>query len=118
MNIRFVQASGKVREDIGKLAVMRGPLLYCLEEVDNGKDLHLLSIDTASEKKEEDYKELGVPMKRILINGKKSILSEDGGELYMDYVGQDKYEQKELVFVPYYTWNNRGEGEMQVWTRY
>ncbi len=118
MSIRFVQASGKVREDIGKLAVMRGPLLYCLEEADNGKDLHLLSIDTMGERIVEDFIGLGVPMKRIRIKGKRRILPEEGAKLYTDYVGQDEYEQKELVFVPYYAWNNRGEGEMQVWTRY
>ncbi|MBR0087705.1 MAG: glycoside hydrolase family 127 protein [Lachnospiraceae bacterium] len=38
----YVEASGKVREDEGKLAVMRGPVVYCSEEADNGKDLHLL----------------------------------------------------------------------------
>ena len=33
-------ASERVREDIGKAAIMRGPVVYCLEEKDNGKNLH------------------------------------------------------------------------------
>ncbi len=46
MQVRLVEANNRVREDIGKVAVMRGPVVYCLEECDNGTDLHLLSVST------------------------------------------------------------------------
>jgi len=44
MDIIIYQANPHVRENIGKLAVMRGPVVYCLEEADNGSDLHMLSL--------------------------------------------------------------------------
>ena len=40
MEVQMFAASERVREDIGKAAIMRGPVVYCLEEKDNGKNLH------------------------------------------------------------------------------
>ena len=45
MEIQVWNADPRVREDIGKAAVTRGPITYCLEEKDNGTDLHLLTLD-------------------------------------------------------------------------
>ena len=45
MKVQILDADGRVREDIGKAAVMRGPVVYCLEEADNGQELHLLKMD-------------------------------------------------------------------------
>lgn len=45
MEVRLIAAKEAVREDMGKGAVMRGPVVYCLEETDNGKDLQKLLID-------------------------------------------------------------------------
>ena len=45
MPLLLMEADEKVREDAGKVAVLRGPIVYCLEEVDNGKDLHLLEVN-------------------------------------------------------------------------
>ena len=39
MEIQVLQADNRVRENIGKVAVVRGPVVYCLEEADNGKNL-------------------------------------------------------------------------------
>lgn len=46
MEVQMFAASECVREDIGKAAIMRGPVVYCLEEKDNGKNLHELLVDT------------------------------------------------------------------------
>lgn len=50
---RFIRANPKVRADAGKVAVVRGPLVYCLEETDNGANLSALSIDTEQKPEEE-----------------------------------------------------------------
>lgn len=42
----MMSAHTKGREDIGKAAFTRGPICYCLEEADNGQDMHLLKVDT------------------------------------------------------------------------
>ena len=49
MPLLLMEADEKVREDAGKVSVLRGPIVYCLEEVDNGKDLHLLEVNPDSE---------------------------------------------------------------------
>ena len=46
MKARFVYANPKVRADEGKACIMRGPLVYCLEETDNGENLSSLYVDT------------------------------------------------------------------------
>lgn len=45
MPVELVAANPKVREDVGKVAVMRGPVVYCLEEADNGDQLQELYLD-------------------------------------------------------------------------
>ncbi len=102
---RLVNCSNRVRENIGKVAVMRGPLVYCLEEADNGKDLHLLRVS-----KEPQF----------AVNG--DIITADGfreapdGTLYADYAKRAKTPVR-LTFIPYYRWGNRGENEMTVYVR-
>ena len=49
MPVSVNRAHPSVREDIGKIAVSRGPIVYCLEEADNGKDLHRLHLDAGVE---------------------------------------------------------------------
>ncbi len=49
MEIKRITANPFVRETIGKIALMRGPIVYCLEEVDNGNNLHLLSLPREAE---------------------------------------------------------------------
>ena len=48
MPIRRVYANPLVRQDLGKVALMRGPLVYCLEQADNGPNLHLLTLPQAA----------------------------------------------------------------------
>ena len=109
-------ASSQVRENIGKAALMRGPVVYCLEETDNGRDLHLLSIreDTAFTILEKEIQ--GTAVKAIQADGCRRIVeNSEGNELYHP-LGEARTEQVVLKYIPYYTWANRGENEMQVWT--
>ena len=45
MNINLVSSHPKVRQNNGKLAVQRGPIIYCMEETDNGKHLNNISLN-------------------------------------------------------------------------
>lgn len=118
MEIRCVRANTKVREDIGKIAFLRGPVCYCMEEADNGKDLHLLRVDTGKlgETGTGRSHELGHEMCVLRIPGYRQQPSGNGEGLYAEY---SPVEEKEtmLTLIPYYAWNNRGEGEMSVWVR-
>ena len=117
MEVRFMQADRRVREDIGKAAVMRGPVVYCMEEADNGKNLHLysLSADSAPEAKTEE--KLGQRMVTVTTKGKRLAKPwDETGELYQEY-RTPVYEEVQIQWIPYYAWANRGEGEMQVFIR-
>ena len=127
MEVRLLAASTKVREDAGKTAFTRGPICYCLEEVDNGKNLHLLKVDTEKLYRKESCIvnqeaisvektcELGHEMCVLKVPGRRCEETKREA-LYSDYV--PNYESETiLTLVPYYAWNNRGEGEMSVWLR-
>ena len=111
---RYVYANPEVRADAGKTAIMRGPLVYCLEQVDNGENLPSILADSEAPLKEEKSNLLGGIVK-ICGKGKKIKKSTWKGGLY----GKEKplMEDTEFTAVPYAYWNNRGEGEMLVWMK-
>lgn len=118
MQVRLVEADPNVREDTGKAAVTRGPVVYCLEEADNGKQLHLLSLDGTAVPTTEQDSVCGESVRAICFPGWRRARGQEGKEdgLYRVYRPAKK-EAVILRFIPYYTWANRGENEMQVWTR-
>ncbi|AOZ95410.1 glycoside hydrolase GH127 family [Butyrivibrio hungatei] len=111
--VRIMEASSRVFEDHGKVAVTYGPFVYCIEEKDNGKDLHMVSVttDAAKAKFEKTIIE-GNEITKILLPGKRE--KEKAESLYSVYK-EPEYEDVTLELIPYYTWANRGEGEMRVW---
>ena len=110
----FVRANPEVREDAGKVAIVRGPLVYCLEEVDNGSNLSMLSVDTEQVLSCEESDVCGGCIV-VKAKGKRMCAEQWTEGLY----GKQKLTKKdvELTAVPYYCWNNRGMGEMEVWIR-
>ena len=107
---RFVYPSAKVHSLTGKVAVMRGPLVYCFESKDNGGDVLSLSLRTDMGLREERSDELfggTVTVKACALRQK------DFGGLYSDE--KPETEECEAAAVPYYAWGNRGEGQMRVW---
>ena len=121
MEPQWIVANPAVREDAGKVALQRGPIVYCLEEKDNGADLHLLSVDPTKQPVSFDMKIQEEEVIALKVQGQREIQDSsdlDGTQsaLYTEYHVPEK-KSIELVYVPYYTWANRGENEMQVWTR-
>ena len=114
METRLVEADYRVRENIGKVAVLRGPFVYCLEEMDNGKNLHLLSIKKQTDFTLSTSEITGNTYTKILCNGYRILPNTTG--LYSAYATPKK-EETTIALIPYYMWANRGENEMQVWTR-
>ncbi|MCM1027610.1 MAG: glycoside hydrolase family 127 protein [Roseburia sp.] len=119
MKVRCMAANTRVRETFGKAAFLRGPICFCLEERDNGKNLHLLRVDAErlGEARVEKTKELGHEMCVLKIPGMRRQESGEGAPLYGEYAPA-REEETELTFLPYYAWGNRGEGEMSVWCKY
>lgn len=111
MRPQFVQADRRVYYNAGKAAVVRGPLVYCIEEMDNGSYLYECRVDTECTPREEWEEEL---------SGYYSLSL--SAVRYQGRI-QDKLYDRTLVHkkpvclkaVPYFLWNNRGQGEMVTW---
>jgi len=113
MKVRTVRANPNVRADQGKVAVRRGPLTYCAEEADNGKGLHLWRL--TGEKTEETEMEIaGRKVVGLKMSAMKTVVPEDA-PLYSETEPEE--EAGTLTMIPYYAWDNRGEGEMSVFVR-
>lgn len=113
---RILHANPLVKEDIGKVAVMKGPLVFCMEEVDNESNLPAYYIDTATELKEYFDENLLGGTSVITCQGKK--IKSDGYEAETLYTERKpEFEDKVLTLVPYPYWGNRKTGEMLVWIK-
>ncbi len=115
MPVEVIQANPKVRANAGKVALQRGPLVYCLEEVDNEPILSALSIDTNSALNAEIDESLAEGT--IVIRGKafRTNAHNWGDALYKTYFENER--EAEFKAVPYFMWGNREQGEMIVWIR-
>ena len=100
MPVRFISSNKKVHTNSGRVAVMRGPVVYCLEGVDNGKDLSGLKVDI---KAETQLVEGQFIIPNIIAKGLKEP---DNNNLYFD--ATDEYIETTLKFIPYYSYANRG----------
>jgi DUF1680 family protein len=108
METVLVEANPLVIADAGKYAVMRGPLVYCMEGVDNGSCIRDIRIDADSEFILGDVSEFGAPTIKVNAFRRKAT-----AKLY--YPKADNYEKTVATLIPYYAFANRGETEMQVW---
>ncbi|MCR5415254.1 MAG: glycoside hydrolase family 127 protein [Pseudobutyrivibrio sp.] len=113
----FMRANPKVRADSGKVAVMKGPLVYCLEEIDNGDNLASIYVKTDAEITEiYDNKMLGGTMK---LSFEGARLEENGWDSHTLYSPQStKLQKVKITAVPYCYWGNRKVSqEMLVWMK-
>jgi len=115
MPVELVRSNPQLRENAGKVAIQRGPIVYCLDEADNGKNLQDISLpEDASFIAEFDEKLLGGV---TVIKGRGLRTDETiwDGELYT--TAEIKTRSAEVTAVPYYCWGNREPGEMLTWIR-
>lgn len=117
MPVRLVTADPRVRADYGRIAIQRGPLVYCLEEADNGPNLHAVSLaaDPAFDVSYDETLLGGVNV--ITARGRGLPDHSSNPELYNATGETPAPTERKLTFVPYYSWANREAGEMIVWVR-
>lgn len=115
MPVRRVYANPLVRHAAGKVAIQRGPLVYCLEEADNGAQLHNLSLPKASAFRE--VQGVGLLKGKVLLQaeGVRVLTAHEDKPLYSFDNRQTAVEKQTLTFIPWFSWANRGEGEMRIW---
>ena len=118
MPVALVHANPRVYEDAGKVAVSRGPLVYCLEEADNGKGLHAVRLGDLNA---ESFSAAWKPDKLagIVELTSPGFRETDAGWGETLYSGTARIESEPavLTWIPYYSWANRDPGEMRVWIR-
>ncbi len=114
MPVQMVYANPKVRHDCGRLALQRGPLVYCLEEVDNGPDLNTIRIPRNVVFETETENDLLNGVVTLTADAEKQAQPSDE-KLYSTV--RPEYQSCRIKAVPYYAWGNRRFGEMLVWIR-
>jgi hypothetical protein len=103
MKPRRIYATTKVRANAGCVALMRGPLVYCFEECDNGEDLSALRLPRNAEIEKSETVNLHA----------KGFRLKSSGELYSQT--PPHRENTTIKAIPYYAWGNRKTGGMRVW---
>ena len=116
MPVRTVIANSKVADDCGKVAVERGPLVYCAEAVDNGgspvlravvnKHPQFTLVDNYQVANTETQGAPAFGVKAIVTSAQVLDDNQDGGV---------QVKPLHLTLIPYYAWNHRGANQMNVW---
>jgi hypothetical protein len=106
MEVRTVKANENVEADRGRVAVERGPLVYCAEWPDNEFDLRSVLVNRTPE-----FKVISAP---DLLNG-INMLETPAQELTYNHDGRLVTRDVVLSLIPYYAWAHRGKGSMMVW---
>jgi uncharacterized protein len=115
MDVRAVRANPKVKADIGRVALMRGPLVYCAEEADNGTNLNgVILADGVEQARVAPLDQLGGAI-AVEVDARRERWSDWDGKLYD--TAKPVLEPVWARFVPYHLWDNRTPGEMLVWMR-
>jgi len=120
MTPRPVRANPLVREDAGRVAIQRGPLVYCMESADQpglGSVFDAELTEPLQPFREEFRAGLlgGVTLLRHAGRVTEEPLDEEPLYEAATKAEPPEYELAELVFIPYYAWANRGQGAMEVW---
>ena len=112
ISLSFVSANPMVRDNAGRMALMRGPVVYCIEGIDNGTRLNRIEVSTtalADAVEELDFHGLySVSLPALRLKEKAS--------LYFD-ADESATESIRIKCIPYFAFANRGKSDMQVWIR-
>ncbi len=115
MPVERVQAHPSVRANCGRIALQRGPLVYCFEEIDNGKNLNDLVLQSGEKLAVKFEPELLGGVSVITGSAKRRRLEQWQNQLYrVDLASTEDVFSKAI---PYFAWANRAPGEMLVWVR-
>ncbi|MGH9538211.1 MAG: glycoside hydrolase family 127 protein, partial [Terriglobales bacterium] len=122
MPVQVLQANPQVADDTGRVAVQRGPLVYCMEELDQPEGVAIT--DLALDLEQKSQPKFQAELKPDLLGGvvvlrHAGVIYEraSNGVLYSRYSGlKVRSRGVPVTFIPYYAWANRQQTSMQVWT--
>ena len=116
MPVTRVKGNVLLRHVAGKVAVQRGPLVYCLEQADNGSELHNIRLPHNAQFRLISGSGLFAGKTLLQTQGeRRTSVQASQQPLYRYNPPAQETVPQTLTFVPYFTWANRGEGEMRVW---
>ena len=96
MPVEIVAADPHAKENFGKRAIQRGPLVYCMEEIDNPEYFDQIQLSPSTTFQTAFVSDILNGIKTIKTNGRA----------------------QSATFIPYYAWDNRKAGKMRVWIPY
>ena len=109
MEVQFIEANPYVQDNSGRFAVQRGPIVYCMEEIDNGenlRDIALLENGTIKVAKEK-----GLPAPILYMDAQRRVSTD---RLYL--LKNNNYTNFTARLIPYFSFANREASDMIVWT--
>lgn len=106
----FVEANPLVWDDCGKVALMKGPIVYCVDGQDNADSIWNLYVDTNSSVIDGFDENLKVPI--LITKGYEKMMDT---QLYKRT--NNTYNSIDIKFIPYFAFANRGEDDMAVWVK-
>nr|WP_245564836.1 beta-L-arabinofuranosidase domain-containing protein [Spirosoma panaciterrae] len=107
MDVRQVAARSEVKADQDRIALQRGPLVYCVEGVDNSDKVWNLLVPAQPTFETKPHQVLDEPV--VAIQAHLSVVEAAPDGLSIQTKPQT------ITAIPYYTWANRGKSTMQVW---
>ena len=96
-----------MKQNNNRIAIQRGPIVYCVEGADNNNKAWNIIILSNTKFETIDYKVMDEQVKALTAEVPVVIVGDDGFSI--------RTEKRKIIAIPYYTWANRGKNEMQVW---
>ena len=114
MPVEMLEAHPAVRQAAGKTALKRGPIVYCIEEIDNGDDIFNVTVPANTKFSIKQENIAGFELPALKFQAEKRIAK--CNEALYHPINTD-YKIFEATAIPYFMWANRGENEMAVWLK-
>jgi uncharacterized protein len=116
MTVRLVEANPYVEESRNHLAVMRGPLVYCLESIDLPKGVRVLNVMLPREVALKPVRADAPLDAMVALQGRaKATASSDWTDTLYREIASETLREVDIKLIPYFAWDNRGKSEMTVW---
>jgi DUF1680 family protein len=107
MPVTKIAAKTELKDDMDRIALQRGPLVYCVEGADNKEGVWNLTLPFNTNFTATSYKVLNEPVIALQAEVPSAIASANGTGI--------EIKQRKITAIPYYCWANRGANAMQVW---
>jgi len=103
----LVSSRKEIKQNDGRVAIQRGPLVYCVEGADNDAKAWNVLLPESTSFSQKQHSVLDEPVIALQATVPVVLINADGSSI--------RTENKVITAIPYYAWANRGKNEMQVW---